>query len=101
MGGAEADNPGADDGHIGCPVAFKARPVGAFDLVEPRRDRSARQLRGVHRRALYPRARGGTNEDWVRHDAGTRLVMRVMFFIWTTLITTGIVYFAIVGLTHG
>jgi hypothetical protein len=37
----------------------------------------------------------------VRHDAGTRLVMRVMFFIWTTLITTGIVYFAIVGLTHG
>jgi hypothetical protein len=30
-----------------------------------------------------------------------RLSMRVMFFIWTTLITTGIVYFAIVGLTHG
>jgi hypothetical protein len=27
--------------------------------------------------------------------------MRIMFFTWITLITAGIVFFSLVGLTHG
>jgi hypothetical protein len=32
---------------------------------------------------------------------GTRKAMRLMVVIWTTVITAGIVFYAIVGLTHG
>jgi hypothetical protein len=45
---------------------------------------------------------GGQSMVGVRRSArGYRQRMKLMFAIWTTLIIAGIVYYTIVGLTHG
>jgi hypothetical protein len=53
----------------------------------------------AHARPCCRARKSGTPEDVPR--TVTELTMRTMFLIWTTLIVGGIVYFSVVGLTHG